>query len=52
MESEVSSLKVGQLDIRKDLRSLDRKISDTYELALDVRGQSTENRTRLEMAGN
>ena len=48
LDSEVSALKSGQLEIRKDLKALDRKISDTYELALDAWGQSTENRTWLE----
>lgn len=48
IDSEVSALKSGQLEIRRDLKILDRKISDTYELALDAWGQSTENRTWLE----
>ena len=48
LDSEVSALKSGQLEIRKDLKALDRKISDTYELALDAWGQSTENRTWFE----
>lgn len=48
IDSEVSSLKSGQLDIRKDLKNLDRKVSSTYELALDAWGNSTENRKWLE----
>lgn len=48
VESEVSALKSGQLEIRKDLKVLDKKITDTYDLALDAWGQSTENRTWLE----
>lgn len=45
LESEVSSLKVGQIEVRKDLKEMDHKISDTYHLALDAWGTSTENRT-------
>lgn len=48
IESEVSALKSGQLDIRKELKNLDRKVSTTYELALDAWGNSTENRKWLE----
>ena len=48
VESEVSALKGGQLEIRKDLKRMDRKISDTYDLALEAWGKSTENRKWLE----
>lgn len=48
VESEVSSLKSGQLEIRKELKEMDRKISGTYDLALEAWGKSTENRRWLE----
>lgn len=47
LESDIDSLKAGQLDLRKDIRNLDRKVSATYELALDAWGQGAENRTWL-----
>lgn len=43
-ESEISALKVGQNEMRKDIRRLEKKIDDTYELALDAWGQGYENR--------
>ena len=48
VESNVSSLRAGQIEIRKDLKALDDKVSETYQLALDAWGKSTENRTWLE----
>lgn len=48
LESEVSSLRTGQVAIRKELKEVHHKVSDTYELALDAWGKSTENRTWLE----
>lgn len=48
LDSEVSSLKSGQIEIRKDLKNIDRRVSDTYHLALDSWGASTENRVWLE----
>ena len=48
LDSEVSSLKAGQLEIRKELKNIDRRVSDTYNLALDTWGTSTENRVWLE----
>ena len=44
----MSALKAGQLEIRKDMKELDRKITDTYNLALDAWGTSMENRVWLE----
>ena len=48
VESEVSSLKSSQLEIRKELREVNRKTSDTYDLALEAWGKSMENRRWLE----
>lgn len=47
IESEVSALKVGQKETTKELRQVKDKVNDTYDLALDAWGQSTENRTWL-----
>lgn len=48
LESETAALKSGQVEIRKELKEMNRKISDTYDLALEAWGKSTENRTWLE----
>lgn len=48
LESEVSGLRTGQIAMRKELKEVHHKVSDTYELALDAWGKSTENRTWLE----
>lgn len=48
LELEVGSLKVGQISLKKELREVNHKVSDTYELALDAWGTSTENRNWLE----
>ena len=50
LESQTSALKAGQIDIRKELKALDDKVSDTYQLALDAWGTSTENRKLIEAA--
>ena len=50
LESEVSALRAGQLDIRKDIKQVDKRVSDTYNLALEAWGTSTENRKWLETA--
>lgn len=47
VESEVSSVKANQLEMRKEVLELKRKVDDTYELALEAWGTSTENRTWL-----
>ena len=48
IEADVSGLKVGQNEIKKEIYMLDRKISDTYKLALDAWGLGMENRKWLE----
>ncbi len=48
IESDVSALKFEQIEIKKELREIRHKVSDTYELALDAWGQSAENRHWLE----
>lgn len=44
----VSRPEVGQSDIKRELYKIDRKIKDSYNLALDAWGQGTENRKWLE----
>ena len=48
LESEMSSLRAGQISIRKELKEVHHKVADTYDLALDAWGKSTENRNWLE----
>ncbi|MCM1065168.1 MAG: hypothetical protein NC420_12030 [Eubacterium sp.] len=48
LESDVSALKVGQAELSRHLTEIDKKVSYTYQLALDAWGTSTENRTWLE----
>ena len=44
MKKKLDKLSLGQLEIRKEIIMLNRKISDTYDVALDALGTSTENR--------
>lgn len=48
VESEISALKCGQREIREELQKLNTKVNETYEIALDAFGTSTENRHWLE----
>lgn len=48
MKEKMNKLSLGQLEIRKEIIMLNRKISDTYNVALDALGTSTENRSWLE----
>lgn len=48
MKQRINRLEVGQSDIKRELYRMDRKISDTYNLALDAWGQGIENRVWLE----
>ena len=48
MKKKLDKLSLGQLEIRKEIIMLNRKISDTYEVALDALGTSTENREWLQ----
>ena len=45
MKKKLDKLSLGQLEIRKEIIMLNRKISDTYDVALDALGTSTENRS-------
>ena len=48
VESRLDNLESGQAEIKKQIYRMDRKISDTYNLALDAWGQGVENRKWLE----
>ena len=48
LESEVSALRVGQREIRKELKAVNDKVTDTYQLALDAWATSAENRKWLD----
>ena len=48
MKEKVDKLSLGQLEIKKEIYMLNRKISDTYNVALDALGTSAENRAWLE----
>lgn len=48
IESEVSALKAGQINLKKESKEIKDKVTDTYNLALEAWGQSTENRHWLE----
>lgn len=48
VESQISALRSGQIETRKEIKEVSIKVSETYALALDSWGQSTENRQWLE----
>ena len=48
MKKKLDKLSLGQLEIRKEIIMLNRKISDTYDVALDALGTSAENREWVE----
>ena len=48
IRQKVNRLEVGQAELKREIYRIDRKISDTYNLALDAWGQGVENRTYLE----
>lgn len=50
LNSQTSSLRSGQIDIRKEIKAVDIKLSETYQLALDAWGTNTENREWLKSA--
>lgn len=48
MKEKIDKLSMGQVEIKKEIYILNRKISDTYNVTLDALGTSAENRTWLE----
>lgn len=48
VDSKLDRLEGGQAEIKKQLYRMDRRITDTYNLTLDVWAQGVENREWLE----
>lgn len=48
LNSQVSALRSGQIELRKELKEVNIKVTDTYNIALDAWGTSIENRKWLE----
>lgn len=48
MKTKIDKLALGQLAIKKDIYMIERRINDTYNVALDALGMSAENRKWLE----
>lgn len=43
MKTKIDKLSLGQLEIQKEIYIINRRISDTYNVALDALGTSAEN---------
>ena len=52
VESDVSSLKVGQLQLGSKLKEVSDKVDATYQLALENWGQIEESKVRLTLLEN
>lgn len=50
LESQVSAIRADQLEMHREIREINIRVSDTYQLALDAWGTSFENRHWLENA--
>lgn len=48
LESQTQALQTGQTEIRKELKKVSDRVEDTYNLALESWGKSTENREWLQ----
>lgn len=48
LESQTQALQTGQTEIRKELKKVSDRVEDTYNLALELWGKSTENREWLQ----
>lgn len=35
LESEMSAMRIGQMELKKEIREIKHKVNDTYELALN-----------------
>lgn len=47
-KEKVDKLALGQLEIKKEMYMMNRKISDTYNVALDALGTNTQSRIWFE----
>ena len=52
IDKRLSKLEVGQAGITKELYIINRKIADTYGVALDALASTAENRKWLETGSN
>lgn len=48
LESDMSAMKVGQAELSRQIKEIDQKVSNAYQLALDAWGTGVENRNWLE----
>ena len=48
LNDRLDTLEAGQRALKKELRQIKDKVNDTYDLALEAWGQSTENRVWLD----
>lgn len=48
MKEKIDKLALGQLEIEKEIYILNRRLTDTYNVALDALGTSAENRRWIE----
>ncbi|MDE5699213.1 MAG: hypothetical protein K2I96_17705 [Lachnospiraceae bacterium] len=48
MKEKIDKLALGQLEIEKEIYILNRRLTDTYNVALDALGTSAENRKWIE----
>lgn len=48
LELQTQALQTGQTEIRKELKKVSDRVEDTYNLALESWGKSTENREWLQ----
>ncbi len=48
INDRLDKLEAGQRELKKELRQIKDKVNDTYDLALEAWGQSTENRVWLD----
>ncbi|MBO5093988.1 MAG: hypothetical protein J6C33_06490 [Lachnospiraceae bacterium] len=47
LESDISALRYGQLDLKKEIKTVYQKVEEAYDFALDNFGQIEESKTRL-----
>lgn len=47
LDSQVSALRNGQIETKNEIEDISVKVSETYEIAINAWGQSSENREWL-----
>ncbi len=48
IKQKINRIETGQAEIKREIFKVERKISDTYNLALDAWGASEENKLLIE----